>query len=70
MLQKQKTKVVERWIVNSDASLSMTSNRKWLANYHELSKLKKVWMEDKRYIYAVGVSQVKITMHWKAIYLV
>jgi len=27
-------------------------------------------MGDKRYIYTVGVGQVKITMHWKAIYLV
>ena len=27
-------------------------------------------MEDKRYIYAVGVGQVKIVMRWKAIYLV
>jgi len=27
-------------------------------------------MGDKRYIYAVGIGQVKITMHQKAIYLV
>ena len=31
-------------------------------NYHKLLKLKKVWMEDERYIYAVGVGQVKIMM--------
>jgi len=48
----------------------MTSNREWLANYHELSKPKKVWMGDERYIYAMGVGQVKITMCRKAIYLV
>jgi len=42
MLQEQKIEMVERWIVNSGASLSMTSNREWLVNYHELSKLKKV----------------------------
>jgi len=62
--------VAERWIVNLGASSSMTSNHEWLANYCELSKLKKVWMEDERYIYAVGVGQVKIAMRWKAIYLV
>jgi len=62
--------VAERWIVNSGTSLSITSNHEWLANYHKLSKLKKVWMGDRRYIYAVGVGQVKITMYWKAIYLV
>jgi len=27
-------------------------------------------MGDKRYIYTVGIGQVKIAMHWKAIYLV
>ena len=48
----------------------MIPNCKWLANYHELSKPKKVWMGDKRYIYAVGIGQVKITMCQKAIYLV
>ena len=62
--------MAERWIVNSGASLSMIPNRKWLANYHELSKPKKVWMGDKRYIYAVSVGQVKITICQKAIYLV
>jgi len=70
MLQEQKTEVAERWIVNSGASLFMTSNCEWLANYCKLSKPKKIWMGDERYIYAVGVGQVKITMHWKAIYLV
>jgi len=48
----------------------MTSNYEWLANYHELSKPKKVWMGDERHIYAVGVGQVKIAMCRKAIYLV
>jgi len=62
--------VAERWIVDLGASLFITSNCEWLANYHELSKPKKIWMEDERYIYAVGVGQVKITMCWKAIYLV
>ena len=70
MLQEQKAEVAERWIVDSGASLSMTFNHDWLANYHELSKPKKVWMGDERYIYAVGIGQVKITMCWKAIYLV
>ena len=42
MLQERKIEMVERWIVNSGASLSMTSNREWLVNYHELSKPKKV----------------------------
>jgi len=70
MLQEQKAKVAERWIVDLGASLSMTSNCKWLANYHKLSKPKKIWMGDERYIYTVGIGQVKITMHQKAIYLV
>ena len=48
----------------------MTSNHEWLANYYELSKPKKVWIGDERYIYAVDVGQVKITICWKAIYLV
>ena len=48
----------------------MTSNCDWLANYCELSKLKKVWIGDERYIYTMGVSQVKIVMRQKAIYLV
>ena len=39
-------------------------------NYHELLKPKKVWIEDERYIYAVDVGQVKITMCLKTIYLV
>ena len=34
--------MAERWIVDSGTSSSMTSNREWLVNYHELSKLKKV----------------------------
>ena len=55
MLQEQKAEMVERWIVNLGASSSMTSNCKWLANYHKLSKSKKIWMENERYIYAVGV---------------
>jgi len=42
MLQEQKAEVAEMWIVNSGASSSMTSNCKWLANYHKLSKPKKV----------------------------
>jgi len=42
MLQKQKVEVAERWIVNSGASLSITSNYEWLANYHKLLKPKKV----------------------------
>jgi len=42
MLQEQKAEVAERWIVDSDASSSMTSNREWLANYRKLSKPKKV----------------------------
>ena len=70
MLQKQKAEVAERWIVNLGVSLSMTSNREWLANYCKLSKPKKVWMGDERYIYAVSIGQVKIMMHQKAIYLV
>ena len=70
MLQEQKAEVVERWIVSLGISLSMTSNHEWLANYRELSKPKKVWMGDERYIYAVDVGQVKITMYQKAIYLV
>jgi len=70
MLQEQKTEVAERWIVDLDASSSMTSNREWLANYCELSKLKKVWMGDERYIYAVGIGKVKIAIRQKAIYLV
>jgi len=70
MLQEQKAEVAERWIVNLGASSSMTSNCEWLANYCKLSKPKKVWMGDERYIYAVGIGQVKITMHQKAIYLV
>ena len=41
-----------------------------MVNYCELSKPKKVWMGDERYIYAVDVGQVKIVMHQKAIYLV
>ena len=48
----------------------MTSNCEWLANYRKLSKPKKVWIGDERYIYAVGIGQVKITMYQKAIYLV
>jgi len=48
----------------------MISNHDWLANYHELSKLKKVWIGDERYIYAVDVGQVTIIMYQKAIYLV
>ena len=70
MLQEQKAEVAERWIVDLGASSSMTSNCEWLANYRKLSKPKKVWMGDKRYIYAVGIGQVKITMYQKAIYLV
>ena len=70
MLQKWKAEMAERWIVDLDASSFITSNHEWLVNYHELSKLKKTWMGDKRYIYAVSVSQVKITMCQKAIYLV
>ena len=70
MLQEQKAEVVERQIIDLGASSSMTFNCEWLANYYELSKPKKVWMENKRYIYAVGVGQVKITMYQKAIYLV
>jgi len=48
----------------------MTSNCEWLANYRKLSKPKKIWMGDERYIYTVGIGQVKIMMHQKAIYLV
>ena len=70
MLQEQKAEVAERWIVDLGASLFMTSNCEWLANYCKLSKPKKVWMGDKRYIYTVGIGQVKITMYQKAIYLV
>ena len=70
MLQEQKAEVAERWIVDSGASSSMTSNCEWLENYRKLSKPKKVCMGDERYIYAVGIGQVKITMHQKAIYLV
>jgi len=70
MLWERKVEVVERWIVDLGISSSIISNCKWLANYHKLSKPKKVWMGDERYIYAVGVSQVKIMMHQKAIYLV
>ena len=55
MLQEQKAKVAERWIVDLGASSSMTSNCEWLVNYHELSKPKKVWIGDKRYIYTVSV---------------
>ena len=62
--------MAERWIVDLSASLSITSNCEWLANYRKLSKPKKVWMGDERYIYAMGVGQVKITIHQKAIYLV
>ena len=42
ILQEQKAEMAERWIVNSGASSSMTSNYEWLVNYHKLSKLKKV----------------------------
>ena len=70
MLQEWKAEVAERWIVDSGASLFITSNCEWLANYCKLSKPKKVLMEDERYIYTVGVGQVKIMIHWKAIYLV
>jgi len=63
MLQEQKVEVAERWIVDLGASSSMTSNCEWLANYRKLSKPKKVWMGDERYIYAVDIGQVKITMH-------
>ena len=70
MLQEQKAEVAERWIVDLGASSSMTSNCEWLANYRKLSKPKKVWIGDERYIYAVGIGQVKITMYQKAIYLV
>ena len=70
MLQKQKTEVAERWIVNLNASSSMISNYEWLANYYKLSKPKKIWIGDKRYIYAVSVGQVKIMIRQKAIYLV
>ena len=70
MLQEQKAEVAERWIVDSDTSLSMISNHDWLANYHELLKPKKVWIGNKRYIYAMDIGQVKIVMRWKAIYLV
>ena len=62
MLQEQKAGMAEKWIVDSGISSSMTSNHEWLANYHKLSKPKKVWMGDKRYIYTVGVGQVKIAM--------
>jgi len=61
MLQERKAEIAERWIVDSGASSSMTSNYEWLANYY-LSKLKKVWIGDKRYIYAISVGQVKIAM--------
>ena len=70
ILQEQKAEVVERQIVNSGVSSSMISNCDWLANYCKLLKPKKVWMGDERYIYAMGVGQVKIVMYWKAIYLV
>ena len=70
MLQEQKAEVAERWIVDLGASSSITSNCEWLANYCKLSKPKKVWMGDKRYIYTVDIGKVKITMHQKAIYLV
>ena len=55
MLQEQKAEIVERWIVDLGASSSMTSNCEWLANYCKLSKPKKVWIGDERYIYAVGI---------------
>ena len=70
MLQEQKVEVAERWIINLGTSLSITSNCEWLVNYRELSKPKKVWMGDKRYIYAIDVGQVKIAMYQKTIYLV
>jgi len=70
MLQEQKAEVAERWIVNLGASSFMTSNCEWLANYCELLKPKEIWIGDERYIYAVGVGQVKIAMYQNAIYLV
>jgi len=62
--------MAKKWIVDSGISSSITSNCEWLVNYHELSKPKKVWIGNERYIYTVDVGQVKIMMYWKTIYLV
>ena len=51
-----------RWIVDSGASVPMTSRRDFFASYRPLVTPKRVWLGDERFILAVGIGAVRLSL--------
>ena len=49
-----------RWIIDSGASSSMSSQHTWFSTYTPLASPKRVWLGDKSYILATGVGRIKL----------
>ena len=52
-----------KWIVNSGASVHMTSQRRWFINYRPLPTPFQVRLGDERAINAIGVGRVGANLH-------
>ena len=59
----QRSSLLVKWIIDSGASLPMSSQRNWFHMYRDISPLKKVWLGDERYILATGIGQLHLEMN-------
>jgi Reverse transcriptase (RNA-dependent DNA polymerase)/Pol polyprotein, beta-barrel domain/gag-polypeptide of LTR copia-type/GAG-pre-integrase domain len=57
-----KPKYRQGWIVDSGASMHMSSHRDWFTTYREIHPPRRVWLGDHRYIEAVGEGRIMVEM--------
>lgn len=58
----QRSTSLNKWLVDSGASNTMSSRRDWFINYQQLASPVRVWLGDERYIHAVGIGQIQLDM--------
>ncbi|KAF5363875.1 hypothetical protein D9756_000060 [Leucocoprinus leucothites] len=54
--------MTSKWVVDSGASLHMSSHWDWFITYQKLQEPRRVWMGDERFILAIGVGQVQVVL--------
>ena len=58
----QQNDLANRWLINSGASRTMSSQHDWFQAYQPLATPRKVWLSDNSYILAHGVGRIPIHM--------
>ena len=54
--------LADQWVINSGATRTMSSKRRWFHSYREFNEPTKVWLGDNTHILTLGAGRISTQM--------